>query len=81
MAKALCDYCIEREEFKLLRQWDKENDGALTAHAVSYGSHKKVWWQCKKGRVWKAVIYSRGKGQKSGCPVCAGKVRIKRPDT
>lgn len=80
MAKALCDYCIEREEFTLPRQWNKENDGAMAARDASYGSHKKVWWQCAEGYGWKAVVYSHATGAKSGCPVCAGKIKRKQTD-
>lgn len=72
MAKSLYDYCIEREEFKLLVQWDKEKNGPLTTHGISYGSKKKVWWHCEIGHRWQAPAYART-GQGSGCPYCAGK--------
>ena len=42
MATALCDYCIEQEEFELWQQWDKDKNEVLTACDVSYGSHKSV---------------------------------------
>ena len=41
MAKSLLDYCIERDEFELLAQWDKEKNGELSPRDVSHGSHKK----------------------------------------
>ncbi|MFR6536271.1 MAG: zinc-ribbon domain-containing protein [Oscillibacter sp.] len=42
---------------------------------VTAGSHKKAWWQCSYGHVWKATIYSRAGVQQCGCPVCAGRTR------
>lgn len=72
MAKSLLDYCVERGEFELLAQWDKEKNGGLSPRDVSYGSHKKVWWKCAFTHQWEAPVYSRT-GAGSGCPYCAGK--------
>lgn len=61
-------------------QWDQDLNGALTPEMVTAGSGKKVWWRCEQGHVWRAKIYSRTGRQRSGCPVCAGRVsRKKRP--
>jgi len=70
--KSLYDYCIEREKSGLLAQWDKEKNGDLTPHKVSYGSRTKIWWRCEAGHQWEAPVYSRT-GANSGCPYCAGK--------
>lgn len=72
MRKSLYKYCIERDEFLLLHQWDKEKNGTLTVHDVSFGSNKKVWWRCEFGHQWEAAVYTRAGGG-SGCPYCAGK--------
>ena len=72
MAKSLYDYCIERELFELLVQWDKEKNGEMTPRDVSHGSHKKIWWSCAHGHSWEAPVYSRA-GAGSGCPYCTGK--------
>ncbi len=83
-----CPYCAGRKVLKgfndlatvspkLAAQWHPTLNGALTPEMVTAGSHRKVWWQCAEGHVWKAVIYSRTGGRKCGCPVCAGKVRQK----
>lgn len=72
MAKSLYDFCIERDEFELLVQWDKQKNGELTPRNVKKGSHRKIWWKCAFGHSWQAVVYTRT-GQSSGCPVCAGK--------
>ena len=54
-------------------QWHPVLNGSLTPDKVTVGSHRRVWWQCANGHVWKALIYSRAGVQKCGCPVCAGR--------
>ena len=56
----------------LAAQWHPEKNGELTPREVAPGSHKKVWWQCGQGHVWRAVVYSRTGRRRTGCPVCAG---------
>ena len=64
----------------LAKQWHPTLNGSLTPEMVTCGSQRKVWWQCSQGHVWKAIIYSRAKGRKHGCPVCAGTVNDKRSE-
>lgn len=63
---------------EVAREWHPTLNGVLTPHMVTAGSHKKVWWSCAAGHVWKAAIYSRAGKQKRSCPVCAGVVSGKR---
>lgn len=56
-------------------QWDDALNGTLTPEMVTSGSHKRVWWKCSEGHIWKAAVYSRTGRQKCGCPVCAGKAK------
>lgn len=81
-----CPYCagkkvlagfndLETTQPLIAAQWPPALNGALTPQMVTAGSHKRAWWVCPEGHVWKAVIYSRAGPQKRGCPVCAGKVR------
>ena len=81
-----CPYCtnrkvlagfndLETKEPRIAAQWHSELNGSLTPQMVTVGSRKKVWWQCDYGHVWKAVIYSRTGGPRSGCPACAGRTR------
>ena len=81
-----CPYCAGRRvlpgfndlatlEPGLAAQWHPELNGSLTPQMVTVGSHKKVWWQCAEGHVWRAVVYSRTGARRCGCPVCAGKVK------
>ena len=60
----------------LAQEWNIEKNGGLTAQQVTFGSHKKVWWICKCGNEWEAVIAKRAQGQ--GCKVCAQKAKRKR---
>ena len=86
-----CPYCAGRRvlagfndlataEPRVAAQWHPTLNGGLTPAMVTAGSRKKVWWQCPEGHVWKAAVYARAGAQKSGCPVCAGRVRQRRRD-
>lgn len=78
-----CPYCSGRKvlpafndlavrEPIVAAQWHPTLNGTLTPEMVTTGSHRKVWWECPNGHVWKAVIHSRTGVTKSGCPVCTG---------
>ena len=81
-----CPYCAGRKvlpgfndlatvEPRIAAEWARELNGALTPEQVTAGSHKKVWWRCAEGHVWRAVVFSRARGNFCGCPVCAGRVK------
>ena len=83
---AKCPYCSKRILWvgdndlatvnpTLAAQWDDTLNGSLTPEMVTPGSHKRIWWKCSEGHVWKAVIYPRTGKDKCGCPVCARKAR------
>lgn len=58
----------------LVEEWDEEANLPLRPQEVSPGSHKKVWWICKKcGNNWPAIIKSRVAGD--GCPECGRKAK------
>ena len=65
-------HCIRTGKQRLLSQWLREENLPLTPAELSYGSRKKVWWQCERGHRWQAAVYARTEG--AGCPVCAGRV-------
>lgn len=53
----------------LIEEWNYQKNN-LAPTSVSAGSHKKIWWICKKcGNEWQAPIYNRSAGH--GCPHCA----------
>lgn len=81
-----CPYCAGRKvlpgfndlaavEPKIAAQWHPTLNGTLTPEMVTVGSSRRAWWQCSDGHVWKARISARTGPLKSGCPVCAGKVK------
>lgn len=84
-----CPYCSGRKvlpgfndlatlQADVAKQWHGTLNGTLTPQMVTTGSHRKVWWECEQGHVWQAVIYSRTGPQKCGCPICGGRVSVKR---
>ena len=52
-------------------EWHPKKNGRLTPKDVVPGSGKKVWWKCKKGHEWQAIIRKRSAG--GGCPFCSNK--------
>ena len=84
-----CPYCAGRKvlpgfndlatlEPEVAKQWHPVLSGMLTPQMVTTGTHRKVWWECNQGHVWRAAIYSRTGPKKCGCPICAGKISKKR---
>ena len=61
------DNCLQTVSPKLSKEWHPTKNEKLTPKDVVPGSHKKVWWICKKGHEWEAQIRSRVYG---GCPYC-----------
>jgi len=53
---------------EIAKELDIEKNG-FTAFEVMPGSHKKVWWRCKKGHSYEAMVYHRTYG--TGCPYCS----------
>ena len=56
---------------QLALEWNQEKNGDLIPEKVTCGSNIKVWWKCKEGHEWEAVIASRSSGV--GCPYCASR--------
>lgn len=89
MSGSGCPYCAGRKvlpgfndlatlEPKVAAQWHPTLNGTLTPQMVTTGTHRKVWWECDLGHVWRAAIYSRTGLKKCGCPICAGRISKKR---
>lgn len=62
------DNCLSTINPSLAEEWHPTRNGHLKPAQVTASSNKKVWWQCKNGHEWEAVIGSRNSG--SGCPKC-----------
>jgi len=54
----------------LASEWHQSKN-KKTPNQYLPNSNAKVWWQCKEGHEWPAVIGSRFKG--SGCPYCSNR--------
>lgn len=52
----------------LAKEWHHTKNGSLTPKDVTPSSGKSVWWLCKNGHEWEAVIARRACG--TGCPIC-----------
>ena len=75
-----CPYCYGRFATKinnltikypeLIEEWDSEKNIGLHPSEFTPKSSKKVWWRCKNGHSWQAIISNRT-DKKSGCPFCA----------
>lgn len=83
-----CPYCSNKKILQgyndlatinpdLALEWHPTKNGDLLPSMVSSGSHKKVWWLCKKGHEWQAKVENRNAG--NGCPQCA-KEKLKKKD-
>lgn len=82
LAKSGCPYCTSRKvcadnslaaKFPdVAKQWHPTRNGTLGPEELSYGTTRKVWWQCEKAadHEWQSVINSRTMGR--GCPFCRG---------
>ena len=78
-----CPYCSGRFATKgendlltsnsyLANEWNYEKNDGLTPSDVLPNSNKKVWWKCRNGHEWQAIIANRNK-RGDGCPVCRKK--------
>ena len=56
----------------LVAEWYQAKNGSLTPDDVPHKSNKKVWWRCKDGHKWEAVVASRTSNG-TGCPFCSGR--------
>jgi len=65
------DNCLQTTNPELAKEWHTTKNGKLTPNDVTAGSHKKVWWKCRKGHEWQAIISNRKNG--NVCPYCANK--------
>jgi very-short-patch-repair endonuclease len=59
---------------QVAKEWHPIKNGKLTPEDFTYGSGKKVWWECKKGHEWEARIHKRTRKEKpTGCSFCSGR--------
>jgi len=68
----LPDRSLAELDSVLASEWHPTRNGRLTPKDVSLRSNKKVWWLCKCGYEWLAMVNNRSKGR--GCANCVGKI-------
>ena len=61
---------FENTHPQLLKEWDYKKNFKLP-NEFSPVSGQKVWWKCKKGHSWEALISNRVNGR--NCPYCSGR--------
>ncbi len=68
--KAVDSNCLANVYPELAKEWHPTKNGDLTPKDVSFGTNKKVWWKCPKGKdhEWQAKPSHRIRG--TGCPFC-----------
>lgn len=60
---------------ELMEEWDYDRNKEINPTTVGKGSHKKVYWKCKKcSYSWESKIDNRVNGK--GCPCCANRVVV-----
>ena len=75
-----CPYCSGRYAIKgendlqtlrpeIASEWNYNKNGKLLPCEFKSQSNKKVWWKCKEGHEWEAIIANRTR-RGDGCPVC-----------
>ena len=73
-----CPYCSGRAVIagetdlattdpELAEEWNKDRN-IITPDKVSRFSHKKIYWNCPKGHVYKMMVANRSQGK--GCSIC-----------
>lgn len=58
----------------LVEEWNYDKNMGIKPEFITHGSNRKVWWKCKCGNEWEAVVYSRING--NGCPKCGKEKQI-----
>jgi hypothetical protein len=57
---------------ELWEEWHPMKNGDLRPENLTAGSNRKVWWVCRKGHEWQAVVSNRT--YRTGlCPYCTNK--------
>ena len=81
-----CPYCKNKSTLtgfndlattypELAAEWHPTRNGKLRPEDCLPGAKKKVWWRCREGHEWQALVSTRTAG--NGCPYCARKRAIR----
>lgn len=77
-----CPYCsnrrvsnknsLEVNHPELIKEIHPSKNAGIDIKDISIKSHKKLWWRCKKGHEWEAIVSNRTRG--NSCPHCNSQV-------
>ncbi len=68
-------YIIDNPDIMAEWDWEKNNKLGISPINITYGTHKKAWWICKRNHSWEANISNRVRLNR-GCPYCARQLPI-----
>lgn len=73
LLKGYNDFLTTNQNPQLLDEWDYtlNAEEGIFPDGLTEGSKKRVWWRCRNGHVWKAMIAGRKRGD--SCPVCSNR--------
>ena len=71
-------WCRTNHREEIIEEWDYKRNEYIPSQVVPQ-SHKKVYWKCKLGHTWKAVIKDRVT-RGDGCPECSKRRRTSFPE-
>ena len=66
----LVTWCVANDKQYILDEWDYEQNAGLRPELLTFSSHKRINWKCKKGHTWSAVVKERTKFKGNMCPIC-----------
>jgi hypothetical protein len=66
--KVCKENCLKTKNPELCNEWNY-NKNEFGPENYMPNSNKKVWWVCRNGHEWKAMISDRNRGR--GCPKCS----------
>jgi hypothetical protein len=79
--KVCIDNCLATVRPDLVAEWHPIKNDQITPYSVTAGCGKKVWWLCKRGHEWQAVIRNRtNKDNLTGCPYCNSEFHTSFPE-
>ena len=70
--RATPENCLAAVYPEVAAEWDEAKNAPLKPTDVLPGTDKSVWWKCKKGHSWRALIYTRTGPKPTKCPYCQG---------
>lgn len=67
-----CEICnLRRVPQYLIDEFDKNKNSNINILELSFSSHKKLWWLCKKGHSYQTTLNARtNKKNSTNCSIC-----------